>query len=100
LKIIDYFEERKGRNFFLLSVQKLMLRCLWTKRIAVKKTVLHAAFTTSGNKNRDLFFNRVEEVKKMTTLLEGTLNSQCFLDLRPQERRGSFAMLWSKRIHT
>ena len=48
-----------------------MLRCLWTKRIAVKKTVLHAAFTTSGNKNRDLFFNRVEEVKKMTTLLEG-----------------------------
>ncbi len=48
-----------------------MLRFPRTKRIAVKKTVLHAAFTTSGKKNKDLFFNRVEEVKKMTTLLEG-----------------------------
>lgn len=48
-----------------------MLQFLWTKRTAVKKTVVHAAFTTSGKKYGDVFFNRVEEVKRMTTLLEG-----------------------------
>jgi KaiC/GvpD/RAD55 family RecA-like ATPase len=46
-----------------------MLRFLWTKRIAVKKTALHAAFTTSGKKNVDQFFNRVDEIKN--SLLEG-----------------------------
>jgi hypothetical protein len=50
----------------------MLRRSLWTKRIAVKKTVLfHAAFTASGKKNGDLFFNRVEEIQKKTTLLEG-----------------------------
>jgi hypothetical protein len=63
------------------------LRFLWTKRIAVKKTVLfHAAFTTCVKKNGDLFFNKVEErlkvIQKMTTLLEG--DPQCTV-LRPQE---------------
>jgi hypothetical protein len=35
-----------------------------------------------GKKNGDLFFNRVEEIKKMTTLLEGDPQ---FTVLRPQE---------------